>query len=368
MQIFGNGGRAAVFHGIKEEFMVAAIELGKEYVQVCVKTGTMKEPESVTKVAGTEHYRIRTECNTEEKTELQELFRMLWKMILPYGSRESLEYLVFCLEENTDKTREMLMEIGKIYNIPVEKIRFTEKAECFVSYVLHQSAELLSHNSLLIENHQGEKSKFLLHKRARTTPVVTEVREVSEKSLEGVFADHAISSVFLVGDDFEEEWMQQNLKVLRNGRRIFVGKNLYVKGACYYAMDLLEDFQGYLYLGSEKVCCNIALKTEEQGKEALITIVDGGKNWYESSVSLEVLLLDEPELEFAVIPINGKEKKTIKVSLKELPKRPKKTTRLHIDLEFLEVNHARLTIKDLGFGELFPPSDMVYEGELQWEQ
>ena len=34
--------------------MVAAIELGKEYVQVCVKTETMKEPESVTTVAGSD--------------------------------------------------------------------------------------------------------------------------------------------------------------------------------------------------------------------------------------------------------------------------------------------------------------------------
>ena len=348
--------------------MVAAIELGKEYVQVCVKTETMKEPESVTKVAGSEHYRIPTECNLDDKNELQELFRKLWKMISVYGSRESLECLVFCLEETSEKMREMLSDISKIYNIPVENVHFTEKAECFASYVLHQSAELLSHNSLLIENTHGEKSKFLLHKKTKTIPAVTEVREISEKTLEGVFADHAISSVFLVGDDFEEEWMQQNLKILKNGRRVFAGKNLYVKGACYYALDLLEGIRNYLYLGQGKVCCNIALKTEENGIETFETIIEGGKNWYESKVLLDVLVLDEPVLEFAMIPINGKEKKTILIHLSELPKRPKKTTRLRINLEFIEANRAKLMIKDLGFGELFPQSDMVYEGELQWEQ
>lgn len=348
--------------------MVAGIELGKEYVQVCVKTETMKEPESVTKVAGTEHYRIPTEINLEEKSELQELFRKLWKMLSPYGSREALEYLVFCLEDNSEKMREMLTEIAKIYNISVEKVRFMDKAECFASYVLHQSAELLAHNSLLIENHGGEKSKYILHKRARTMPVVTEVRNVSEKSLEGVFTDHAISSVFLVGDDFEEDWMQQNLKLLKNGRRVFAGKNLYVKGACYRAMDLQEGAETYLYLGAEKLCCNIALKVTKEGKEELLSIVEGGKNWYESNVALEVLLMDEPKLEFAMIPINGKEKKTALIHLSDLPARPKKTTRLRIELEFTESNRAKLTIKDLGFGELFPQSDMSYEGELQWEQ
>lgn len=348
--------------------MVAGIELGKEYVQVCVKTESMAEPESITKVAGSQQYRIPTECDLENPEQLQELFRRLWKLISPYGMREAMDYLVFCLEDNSDKMREMLIETAKIYNISVDKVRFMDKWECFAAYVVHQSAELLAHNSLLIENRQGEKTKYILHKKSRTNPMVTEVRNISEKTLEGVFSDHGISSVFLVGDDFEDEWMKQNLKILKIGRRVFAGKNLFVKGACYQAMDLQEGVRNFLYLGSEKVCCNIALKVEEDGREEYISIVDGGKNWYESNVSLEVLLLDEPVLEFAMIPINGKEKKTAVLHLEELPARPKKTTRLRIELEFTEANRAKLTVRDLGFGEIFPQSDMIYEGELQWEQ
>ncbi len=348
--------------------MVAAIELGKEYVQVCVKTKNMNEPESVTKIAGAEHYRIPTQINLEEKSELQELFRKLWKMISPYGSKEALKYLVFCLEDNTQKMRDVLRDIVQIYNIPVETVRFMEKSECFATYVLHQSGELLNHNALLIDNHGGEKSKFLLHKRKGTMPVVTEVRNISEKSLESAFADHLISSVFLVGDDYEEEWMQQNLKLLKNGKRVFAGKNLYVKGACYRGMDLLEGTENYLYLGAEKVSCNIALKADHGNGVEYVPILEGGKNWYESDVSLELLLLDEPELELSIIPINGREKKTTIIHLEGLPKRPKKTTRLALKLEFSDADHARITIRDLGFGELFPQSEMVYEGELQWEQ
>lgn len=347
--------------------MVAGIEIGKQYAQVCVKTGSMRDAESVTKVAGTEHYRIPVEINIEDKNELQELFRKLWKMLAPYGNRDTLEYLVFCLEENTEKMRQMLLEIAEIYNISTEKVRFLDKSESFCVYVLHQSAELLSHNALLIENHEGSKEKFLLHKRSKTTPQVTEVRNVSEKSLDSIFTDHAISSVFLVGDDFEEEWMQKHLKLLKTGRRVFMGKNLYVKGACYRGLELKQNSQTYLYLGAEKVCCNIALKAEQSEKEEYVSIVEGGKNWYESSVSLEVLLADEPTLEFAIIPINGREKKTAVIHLNDLPARPKKTTRLRIELEFTEPTHAKLMIKDLGFGELFPQSDMVYEGELQWD-
>lgn len=348
--------------------MIAGIELGKEYAQVCVKTESMKDAESITTIAGAEAYRIPVEINLEEKSGLQELFRKLWKMLSPYGSRESLEYLVFCLEDNSEKMRQMLLEIVQIYNISMDKVRFLDKFECFCAYVLHQSAELFTHNALVIENRGGEKEKYLLHKRTRTMPVVTEVRDVSEKSLDGVFTDHAISSVFLVGDDFEEDWMRQNLKLLKSGRRVFLGKNLYVKGACYRGMELKEGNEPYLYLGAEKVCCNIALKAAVNGKEEYTSIVEGGKNWYESNVSLEVFLLDKPELEFALIPINGKEKKTALIHLKDLPVRPKKTTRLRIELEFVDASHVKLLVKDMGFGELFPQSDMIYEGELQWEQ
>ena len=54
--------------------------------------------------------------------------------------------------------------------------------------------------------------------------------------------------------------------------------------------------------------------------------------------------------------------------MKDLPERPPKTTRLRLELEFVNSSHGKVRIKDLGFGELFPASDMNYEGELQWEQ
>ena len=348
--------------------MIVGIELGKKYAQICVKTDQMKEPESLSLVAGTENYRIPVDADFEKKNELQEYFRKLWKLVMPYGTKNAMEYLVFCLEEQSDNLREDLLEVAEIYDIPRKKIRFVDKKESFCTYVLNQSAELLSHNALLIENNEGIKENYILFKRTRTTPMITEVRNVSEKTLEQIFLEHGISSVFLVGDDFEEDWMQQNLKILKNGKRVFAGKNLFVKGACYRGMELQENNEKYLYLGEEKVCCNIALKTHRDGSEAYLQVVEGGRNWYESNTTIEVFLMDEPQIDFVILPINGKEKKNVSVVLKDLPQRPKKTTRLRIELEFLNPFSAKIRIKDLGFGELFPASDMNYEGELQWEQ
>lgn len=344
--------------------MIAAIELGKEYAQVCVKTDSMRDAESVTTVAGTEHYRIPLDADLQEPAQLQETFRKLWKMLSPYGNKDSLEYLVFCLEENSEELRQRLLEVTEIYNISGKKVRFLDKAECFCAYVFAQSQDLLSRNALVIENYQGRKEKLLLHKKSKTMPAVAEVKDLSENSLESIFSDYGISSVFLVGDDFEEEWMQKNLKLLKTGKRVFLGKNLYVKGAAYRGMELKAGTRDYLYLDSDKVSCNIALR----GENGFLPVVEGGKNWYESHASLDVLLMDEPVLEFSILPINGQEKKTTLIHLKDLPERPKKTTRLHIEVTFENPAYAKILIRDLGFGELFPPSDMIFEGELGWEQ
>ena len=243
-----------------------------------------------------------------------------------------------------------------------------EREECFASYVIHQQEELLSQRSLLIENCQGEKRKFLLKKQSKTLPPVMEVENVSEKSLEAVFEDTPVSSVFLVGDDYEEDWIGKNLKVLKKGKRVFQGKNLFVKGACYFADDLRAKKMLFFYLGKEKVKYHVMLFTGNYGDKSYLEAVQGGRNWYDSSTQLDVILMEDTSLEFALVPINGKEKKTVIVELKDLPNRPPKTTRLHIEIQFYDPGHARLVIRDLGFGELFSQSDMVYEGELQWEQ
>ena len=104
--------------------MVAGIELGREYVQLCVKTESMKEPESLSKIAGEEHYRMPVEADLDEKEQLMELFRRLWKLLSPYGNKNSLEVLVVCLEEHTASLRETLLEVTEIYGISKEKVFF----------------------------------------------------------------------------------------------------------------------------------------------------------------------------------------------------------------------------------------------------
>lgn len=347
--------------------MVAGVEFGKDYAQLCIQTDQMKEPESLSLIAGREEYLMSADGAVIDKDETEKIFRKFLRLMRPYGAPEQLKSCVFCIEENTQTVREMFFEIAEKYHISREKIHFVDKKESFCVYLFHQSAELSGHSSLLVENSKDGQRLFLFYKERGTVPAAAAVREVSEKKIEDVLAEHGISSVFLVGD-FEKEWLDRYLKLLKCGRRVFAGKNLYAKGAAYRAKEFLKkNSEQYFYLGEDMLCSQIALKSGEE-KDDFLFLAKAGRKWYEADVETEVLLLSGRELEFVVIPISRKDKISIKIPLDGLPERPPKTTRLKIMLEFENSKSAKLTVKDLGFGELFPRSDMRYEGELRWEQ
>ena len=48
------------------------------------------------------------------------------------------------------------------------------------------------------------------------------------------------------------------------------------------------------------------------------------------------------------------EKKRMGMLLTGLPKRPNKTTRLLLKLQYISRKECRITVKDLGFGEIVP--------------
>ena len=77
-----------------------------------------------------------------------------------------------------------------------------------------------------------------------------------------MFDKKVVSSVFLTGDGFENNWYPNSLRVLCNGRRAFMGNNLYSKGACYTAMQRSMDLiDGPVYLDETKMTEQICLKT-----------------------------------------------------------------------------------------------------------
>ena len=63
-------------------------------------------------------------------------------------------------------------------------------------------------------------------------------------------------------------------------------------------------------------------------------------------------------------PLDSRKKKLVSIPLEGFPERPERTTRVHIQVKFLDENTMDVRLKDQGFGELFPSSGVQIRQEV----
>ena len=184
--------------------------------------------------------------------------------------------------------------------------------------------------------------------------------------MQKVFEKKIISSVYLAGDGFEGGWMKHSLRYLCQGRRAFLGKNLFSKGACYAAEVLEQVFPwNYTYMGENEMKFNISLKVRKNNEMAFYTLISAGENWYEARGGCEVILDGPGEIDFWIQRPNSREARIESLELTNLPQRPPKATRLKIAAKPSSDRSVKITIRDLGLGEFFKASDMVWEYHMK---
>ena len=289
----------------------------------------------------------------------------------------------------------MLKGIGQRIGVSKNKIGVQDYKESFCYYMLYQPKELWQYEAALFHCDRREVKAFMLRKiRAGygngKTLFVT-VDEVASAQMEelaavypvlnvdrakdadacfkqfvqGVFDKKLVSSVFLIGEGFENNWYPQSLKVLCNGRRAFLGNNLYSKGACYTAYRRnLEITEGPIYLDETTMMDQICLKMRVQGVDQWKPVVAWGMRWYEADSQFEVLLEDTKDIEIHIESLVGTEMQVEKVSLEGLPKRENYTIRLQVKTMFLDEKTCKISFKDIGFGEFFPATGFCVEKEI----
>jgi hypothetical protein len=179
--------------------------------------------------------------------------------------------------------------------------------------------------------------------------------------LQKAFENRIISSVYLVGDGFDGDWMKDSLVFLCRGRRAFIGKNLYSKGACYaaYVRDH-EDEWPYIYMGENEMKFNISIRARNQGTMEFYSLISAGRNWFETSGECEVILSGSSEIDFWKQLPNSREAKIETLELTDLPERPDRTTRLRITAKPVADDKVEIEIRDLGFGELYRSTDKTW--------
>lgn len=337
---------------------------GKEAVTMLFADDTTKRQDLVTQaVHGTEASCGETVYPAEELLGLY--IRKLVLLTSRLGNPKKPEYLVFTLEKVTARTRELFEKIGSKIGTEKEKVILLERTESFFYFAYSQKHELWLHDITLFDCRMDRLSCSILTRNTKTVPQVVsssqqEYQLDCEKKDEDfcqiiaqVMEKRICSSVYLTGEGFDGNWMQKAPAALCRGRRAFIGKNLYARGACYAA--LVKDGQTvwpYVYMGGNVMKVNVSLKVAKDRKTEFLSVIDAGENWYDVDREYEVIAGNEPAIDLWLQFPYGRNAKIEKLELSGFPEWKERTTRLRISVKALSDTEVHITIKDLGFGEL----------------
>lgn len=186
-----------------------------------------------------------------------------------------------------------------------------------------------------------------------------------------LLAEPYVSAVFLTGIGFADNWLKESASVLCQGRRVFVGQNIYSKGACYRAFgDIHSKAIGrYLIKSEYTVGWDIGINLNDEN-DTFVPITRGGQEWFHTKGKLFLFLDDTNRIELVYRNILTGDCEKESIEIHGLPKRPPKTTKISLEAEFYSAEKGAVVIRDEGFGTLYPTTNKIYrkEFDLKWEK
>lgn len=312
-------------------------------------------------------------------------------VLSPVASPDKIYAMIITCEKLDSRLVTVLDQVVESLQLKTDRIYYQSHAESFYHYMLKQPEELWKAQVLLLEYRGTKVKSYCMGLNRRTTPVVAyvenwgynmppydpmpedeEMRREKMERLDQEFTDIAtqackrtpVTSVYLIGEHYSNEWMKESLRNLCMGRRVFQGNNLYSKGACYAVQERLKPSEigkVHVFLGEEKLKSNIGMHILQQGHEIYYALLDAGVNWYEAEHTVEFYMRGGNELELDILSLTGKENRKVPIVLEDmLPGMSR--MRAHLFLTGEKELVAEIT--DLGFGNFRAATEQVWRKEI----
>ncbi|MFP3155323.1 DUF5716 family protein [Lachnospiraceae bacterium ZAX-1] len=322
---------------------------------------------------------IQLEGNVYQAEELFCLFLQKVFRLLPIQIESTqVTRITFTVEQISLPLAVLLEDMAKKFGIDKNAVIIQDYRESFCYYALCQEKALCKNDVALFEYHTNETLICrILHKDMNTLPKITQVEEFilgtlpeneTEKDaifsslIQQTFVKRLICAVYLIGEGFEGEWMKTSLAMLCRGKRVFQGKNLYTKGACYTSyMAVHKSEWEFAYYCGYKTAEAISIKVKNEGRNQFFILVEAWTNQHEVDVACEVMLDGGPTIELWLQKPGSKEARIKVLELEDLPQRPPRTTRLRLEAAPHLEGGLFLKVIDLGLGELVPSSGKIWE-------
>ncbi len=303
---------------------------------------------------------------------------------------DTIDYLVFTLPKLNETMVVVLKSIAQKLGLSRDQVYIQDYKESFCYYMFYQPKDLWQYEAALfhcedqtihsymlkrmdvgfgrenfvtveeVESQNIEELKYAYPVMNKDMAQVADVR--FKVFVEHVFERKIVSSVYLTGVPFENNWYPNTLKVICNGRRAFLGNNLYSKGACYTAFRrTMGESAGPVYLDETKLTKRLCVRSRANGQEGWLPLIEWGKHWYEADFSCEFLVNDLDSIEFQVDDLLEGTSENVQLSLDGLPARKGYTIRLLMELTFESQEICKVSVRDIGFGDFYPPSGFSAE-------
>ena len=295
-------------------------------------------------------------------------------------SPEDFTDVVFCMEKTDEESRKKLREELPENWVLRHGCHVISRFRAFAEYVFRQEKMVWDRNTLLLD-YTDDTLHCVLIDQIRPSRQKAYRGRMQEIDLlkEGIFQgapdqDQAFSKmirqflaknptniVFLTGEGFEGSWMKRTLNCLCAGRRVFLGQNIYASGACLLAsgpLALMEE--GMILLdGPDMVCHTVGIVTSEGGQARYVPVTSIGKEWYNTSGRLDVILDKSSRLEFFFHNTLENEMEGSACEISNLPQRPAKTTRIRVRVVFSSRMEGTILMEDMGFGQISPGTGRI---------
>lgn len=306
------------------------------------------------------------------------------------GKETQVSQLVITLQTIDVKMMDALMYCADYVGIPRDHVHIISHAESFSYYVLSQKKEVWNSHVGLFELSEERLCYYELQAQRgmKKMTVLAEYENLEEgfnldilKTASGMkLADKILcscadrlmqkklySAVFLTGKGFEsQEWAPDFMRMVCSKRRVYAENGLFAKGAAYKSMDDTQDKSSYPFVmiceGHLNVTISVPVLYKERGSQLILAAA--GDNWYECKSTVDLIADGQDYVEFQLAPLHSRETRLVRIPLEGFPKRPPRTTRVQIQVGFLDERTMAVAIKDKGFGEMFPASDAVVKQEV----
>ena len=305
------------------------------------------------------------------------------------GCQKNNSTYIFIVETLGTEMVELLNLVRKHMDINPEQFKICSYEESFAHYVMNQDKNIWVNEVVLYEYRTCYFKEYRLIQDKRMKPVILSVETKSDcafKEMEQLqvqstkdelfyqvllnsFNGRIVSGVYLVGDGFEGNWMEKSKQKLCQGRRVFVGQNLFSKGGCYYGlwerlrMEKQED-PTYLFLNEQKSMRNFCVILGNGNSQIPVPILDAGENWQDAKGEMDLILetnQETVELNFVLKDLKGQTVMEYEYELEHFPIRPDKASRIKVCAWMNEKQDIHVKIMDCGFGMLYPSSNKVWE-------